>query len=136
MSSLLLVGGAEQAKHFLAALEPTFVSKWWQQLQRLTCTIMLSSASGCAQMVARSKEDILAARGVKPTLSPNLNTLATVEALGVKRLLFIGVGCQARLCPAVLLRTSAFGMLRHAHLAHGCQASAAAALTRGGQITC
>ena len=34
------------------------------------------------------------ARGVKPTLSPNLNTLATVEALDVKRLLFIGVGCQ------------------------------------------
>lgn len=46
------------------------------------------------QMVARSKSDILAARGVKPTLSPNLNVLATVEALDVKRLLFIGVGCQ------------------------------------------
>ena len=45
-------------------------------------------------MVARCKEDILKARGVKPTLSPNLNTLATVEALDVKRLLFIGVGCQ------------------------------------------
>lgn len=94
------------------------------------------------QVVARSKADILAARGVKPTLSPNLNgelklggyaawhthtlsfacahasffkrcansaaktaglsflfspppaVLATVEALDVKRLLFIGVGCQ------------------------------------------
>ncbi len=46
------------------------------------------------QLVARSVEDILAAKGVKPTLSPNLNTLATVEALQVKRLLFIGVGCQ------------------------------------------
>ena len=46
------------------------------------------------QVVARTKEDILKAGGVKPTLSPNLNTLATVEALGVKRLLFIGVGCQ------------------------------------------
>lgn len=45
-------------------------------------------------MVARSREDILAARGVKPTLSPNLSVLATVEALDVKRLLFIGVGCQ------------------------------------------
>ena len=33
---------------------------------------------------------------MKPTLSPNLEVLATVEALGpeVKRLLFIGVGCQ------------------------------------------
>jgi coenzyme F420-reducing hydrogenase beta subunit len=48
------------------------------------------------QVVARSKADILAARGVKPTLSPNLNVLATVEALDVKRLLFIGVGCQVQ----------------------------------------
>ncbi len=49
-------------------------------------------------MVARTVEDIIAARGVKPTLSPNLNVLATVEALApeVKRLLFIGVGCQVR----------------------------------------
>lgn len=49
----------------------------------------------CGQVVARCKDDILAAKGVKPTLSPNLNVLATVEALDVKRLLFIGVGCQA-----------------------------------------
>jgi coenzyme F420-reducing hydrogenase beta subunit len=46
------------------------------------------------QFVARTKEDVLKAKGVKPTLSPNLDTLATVEALDVKRLLFIGVGCQ------------------------------------------
>jgi coenzyme F420-reducing hydrogenase beta subunit len=47
-------------------------------------------------VVARTPADILAARGVKPTLSPNLEVLATVEALAgtVKRLLFIGVGCQ------------------------------------------
>lgn len=46
--------------------------------------------------MARTAEDILAARGVKPTLSPNLEVLATVEALAgtIKRLLFIGVGCQ------------------------------------------
>ncbi|CAN6476936.1 unnamed protein product [Victoria cruziana] len=36
------------------------------------------------------------AKGVKPTLSPNLNTLALVEAAGVKRLLFCGVGCQVQ----------------------------------------
>ena len=48
------------------------------------------------QLVARNKLDIMRARGVKPTLSPNLNVLATVEALDVKRLLFIGVGCQVR----------------------------------------
>lgn len=51
-------------------------------------------ASLLLQVVARSKDDILKAKGVKPTLSPNLNTLAIVEALDVKRLLFIGVGCQ------------------------------------------
>jgi hypothetical protein len=51
---------------------------------------------GPKPIVARCPEDILAARGVKPTLSPNLEVLATVEALRgqVKRLLFIGVGCQ------------------------------------------
>ena len=48
------------------------------------------------QVVARTREEVLAARGVKPSLSPNLNVLATVEALQVKRLLFIGVGCQVR----------------------------------------
>lgn len=47
-------------------------------------------------IVAFSVEDIIAAKGVKPTLSPNLNTLATIEALNVKRLLFIGVGCQVQ----------------------------------------
>ena len=58
-------------------------------------------------MVARCKEDILKARGVKPTLSPNLNVLATVEALDVKKLLFIGVGCQVSPrfeCPSLSLQ--------------------------------
>jgi hypothetical protein len=35
-------------------------------------------------MVATCKEDILAARGVKPCISPNLNVLATIEALQVQ----------------------------------------------------
>ena len=58
--------------------------------------VCLHDGSCCMQVVARTREDILAARGVKPTLSPNLNVLATVEALDVKRLLFIGVGCQVQ----------------------------------------
>lgn len=45
-------------------------------------------------VVAYTVDDILKSRGVKPTLSPNLNVLATIEALNVKKLLFIGVGCQ------------------------------------------
>ncbi|GAU49108.1 hypothetical protein TSUD_13490 [Trifolium subterraneum] len=47
-------------------------------------------------VLARTPEEVLAAKGVKPTLSPNLNTLALVEAAGVKRLLFCGVGCQVQ----------------------------------------
>jgi len=49
-------------------------------------------------VVARTKHEILASRGVKPSLSPNLSVLATVEALGpeIKSLLFIGVGCQVQ----------------------------------------
>jgi len=51
--------------------------------------------------VARTVDDIMAARGVKPVLSPNLEVLATVEALDVRNLLFIGVGCQVRAIRAV-----------------------------------
>lgn len=47
-------------------------------------------------VLARTPDEVLAAKGVKPTLSPNLNTLALVEAAGVKRLLFCGVGCQVQ----------------------------------------
>ncbi|KAI3928647.1 hypothetical protein MKW98_024248 [Papaver atlanticum] len=47
-------------------------------------------------VLARTPEEVLAAKGVKPTLSPNLNTLSLVEAAGVKRLLFCGVGCQVQ----------------------------------------
>ncbi|KAG0486765.1 hypothetical protein HPP92_008860 [Vanilla planifolia] len=47
-------------------------------------------------ILARTPEEVFAAKGVKPTLSPNLNTLAVIEAAGVKRLLFCGVGCQVQ----------------------------------------
>lgn len=47
-------------------------------------------------VLARTPDEVLAAKGVKPTLSPNLNTLALVEAAGIKRLLFCGVGCQVQ----------------------------------------
>jgi len=47
-------------------------------------------------VLARTPDEVIAAKGVKPTLSPNLNMLALVEAAGVKRLLFCGVGCQVQ----------------------------------------
>ncbi|WP_110987115.1 Coenzyme F420 hydrogenase/dehydrogenase, beta subunit C-terminal domain [Acaryochloris thomasi] len=45
-------------------------------------------------VIARTPEDILAARVNKPTLSPNLSILEQIEQSGLKRLLVIGVGCQ------------------------------------------
>jgi coenzyme F420 hydrogenase subunit beta len=45
-------------------------------------------------IIARTREEILAARVNKPTLSPNLSVLEQIEASGMKRLLAIGVGCQ------------------------------------------
>ena len=47
-------------------------------------------------VLATTAEQILATRGVKPSLSPNLSVLSEVEARGIKRLLFIGVGCAVQ----------------------------------------
>ncbi len=45
-------------------------------------------------VIARTPEEVLAAKVNKPTLSPNLSVLEEVEKSGMKRLLVIGVGCQ------------------------------------------
>ncbi|QDL11657.1 hypothetical protein DP113_30680 [Brasilonema octagenarum UFV-E1] len=52
-------------------------------------------------IIARTPEEILAARVNKPTLSPNLSVLQQVEKSGMKRLLVIGVGCQIQALRAV-----------------------------------
>lgn len=52
-------------------------------------------------VIARSREEILAARVNKPTLSPNLSILEEIEQSGLKRLLAIGVGCQIQALRAV-----------------------------------
>jgi coenzyme F420 hydrogenase subunit beta len=52
-------------------------------------------------VLARSPEEVLAARVNKPTLSPNLSVLETVEQSGCQRLLVIGVGCQIQALRAV-----------------------------------
>ncbi|MBW4654932.1 MAG: Coenzyme F420 hydrogenase/dehydrogenase, beta subunit C-terminal domain [Kaiparowitsia implicata GSE-PSE-MK54-09C] len=52
-------------------------------------------------VIARTPEDILAARVNKPTLSPNLSVLEQIEQSGMKRLLVIGVGCQIQALRAV-----------------------------------
>lgn len=45
-------------------------------------------------VIARTPEEVLAAKVNKPTLSPNLSVLEEIEKSGMKRLLVIGVGCQ------------------------------------------
>ncbi|NER39667.1 MAG: hypothetical protein F6J93_37990 [Oscillatoria sp. SIO1A7] len=52
-------------------------------------------------VLARTPEEVLAARVNKPTLSPNLSVLELVERSGMKRLLVIGVGCQIQALRAV-----------------------------------
>lgn len=80
---------------------PLLKSNSWAYLTN----VVLCIASICSDpedrlaprpVLARTPEEVIAAKGVKPTLSPNLDTLALVEAAGVKRLLFCGVGCQVQ----------------------------------------
>lgn len=52
-------------------------------------------------VVATTEAEVMAARGVKPSLSPSLSVLAHVEAAGHKRMLFVGVGCQVSALRAV-----------------------------------
>lgn len=52
-------------------------------------------------IIARTPEEILAARVNKPTLSPNLSVLEQIEQSGMKKLLVIGVGCQIQALRAV-----------------------------------
>lgn len=52
-------------------------------------------------VLARTPEEVLAARVNKPTLSPNLKVLEQLPGSGIRRLLAIGVGCQVQALRAV-----------------------------------
>ena len=52
-------------------------------------------------VIARTPEEVLAAKVNKPTLSPNLSVLEQIQQSGMKRLLVIGVGCQIQALRAV-----------------------------------
>ncbi|MCS5693051.1 Coenzyme F420 hydrogenase/dehydrogenase, beta subunit C-terminal domain [Cyanobium sp. FGCU-6] len=52
-------------------------------------------------VLARTPEQVLAARVNKPTLSPNLAVLEQLPGSGIRRLLAIGVGCQIQALRAV-----------------------------------
>ncbi|MGK7918726.1 MAG: Coenzyme F420 hydrogenase/dehydrogenase, beta subunit C-terminal domain [Trichodesmium sp.] len=52
-------------------------------------------------VIARTPEEVLAAKVNNPTLSPNLSVLEEIEKSGMKKLLVIGVGCQIQALRAV-----------------------------------
>ena len=52
-------------------------------------------------VLARTPEEVLAARVNKPTLSPNLEVLEQLPCSGIRRLMAIGVGCQIQALRAV-----------------------------------
>ena len=52
-------------------------------------------------VLARTPEQVLAARVNKPTLSPNLEVLEQLPGSGIRNLLAIGVGCQVQALRAV-----------------------------------
>jgi coenzyme F420 hydrogenase subunit beta len=52
-------------------------------------------------MVATTPEEVRAAAGNKPCLSPNLSALKEAEQRGVKRLAYIGNGCQTHALRAI-----------------------------------
>ena len=52
-------------------------------------------------VLARTPQEVLAARVNKPTLSPNLEVLEQLPGSGIRRLLAIGVGCQIQALRAV-----------------------------------
>jgi len=110
----LLFGVTEDI--FYARSQPPVPSAQWSGIVTRIAVTMLEKgevdAVVCVQsqeddrmgpkpVVARTVEDILASKGVKPCLSPNLEVLATVEAVQAKRLLFIGVGCQVQAIRAI-----------------------------------
>lgn len=102
--------GVHQEQLYARKLKPVEGAQWTGIVTTIAIEMLKSNmveAVVCVQsdpedrlsprpVLARTPEEVLAARGVKPTLSPNLNTLELIEASGVKRLLFCGVGCQVQ----------------------------------------
>ncbi|XP_019094995.1 PREDICTED: 7-hydroxymethyl chlorophyll a reductase, chloroplastic [Camelina sativa] len=102
--------GVHQEQLYARKLKPVEGAQWTGIVTTIAIEMLKSNiveAVVCVQsdpedrlsprpVLARTPEEVLAARGVKPTLSPNLNTLELIETSGVKRLLFCGVGCQVQ----------------------------------------
>ncbi|MGB2924461.1 MAG: Coenzyme F420 hydrogenase/dehydrogenase, beta subunit C-terminal domain [Limnothrix sp.] len=95
--------------------EPIEGAQWTGIVSSLACKMLeekLVEGVVCVQntkedrfqpnpIIARTPEEVLAAKVNKPTLSPNLTILEQIEQSGLKRLLVIGVGCQIQALRAV-----------------------------------
>ncbi|KAI7735646.1 hypothetical protein M8C21_005193, partial [Ambrosia artemisiifolia] len=88
--------GVHQELLYARNINPLPGAQWTGIVTTIAIEMLKSGIVEAVVCVQRTPEEVLAAKGVKPTLSPNLNTLALVEAAGVKRLLFCGVGCQVQ----------------------------------------
>ncbi len=107
--------GVHQAMIAARKREPIAGAQWTGIVSSLACEILTRGwVEGvvCVQntkedrfgpqvVLARTTEDILAAKVNKPTLSPNLSVLEEIAKSGLKRLLVIGVGCQIQALRAV-----------------------------------
>ena len=107
--------GVSQAMHYAQVTQPVVGAQWTGVITTIAIALLENDwVDGviCVQndpddrfspkpVIATTKAEILAAKGVKPTLSPNLNVLALLESSGLKRILFCGVGCQVQALRAV-----------------------------------
>lgn len=107
--------GVHQEMMMARKQEPIEGAQWTGIVSSLACEMLtqgLVEGVVCVQntpedrfqpmpVIARTPEEVLAARVNKPTLSPNLSVLEQVAKSGMKRLLVIGVGCQIQALRAV-----------------------------------
>ncbi|QIZ70378.1 Coenzyme F420 hydrogenase/dehydrogenase, beta subunit C-terminal domain [Oxynema aestuarii] len=107
--------GVSQNMMAARRIEPIPGAQWTGIVSTIACEMLergLVEGVVCVQnspddrfqpmpVIARTPEEVLAARVNKPTLSPNLSILEQVERSGMKRLLAIGVGCQIQALRAV-----------------------------------
>ncbi|MBD2578142.1 Coenzyme F420 hydrogenase/dehydrogenase, beta subunit C-terminal domain [Oscillatoria sp. FACHB-1406] len=107
--------GVHQSMMAAQKKEPIEGAQWTGIVSTIACEMLnrgLVEGVVCVQntaedrfqpmpVIARTPEEVLAARVNKPTLSPNLSVLEQIEQSGLKRLLVIGVGCQIQALRAV-----------------------------------
>lgn len=107
--------GVHQEMMAARKIEPIEGAQWTGIVSTIACEMLtrgLVEGVVCVQntpedrfgpmpVIARTPEEVLAAKVNKPTLSPNLSILEQIEQSGMKRLLAIGVGCQIQALRAV-----------------------------------